>query len=334
MTFHSIAKTSFFTCTLLLASTLAAFGQGTTGQRTTGQRTTGQRVADARQPQRQAPQENLGPWGQLPPLVQKHTDDVLKFWEFHSNKIQRYRCDFKRWEYDQTFHRERFQTYATGKIMYAKPDKGLFEVVELHQGRKVGGKVSYTQQKETELDKWICDGKTIFAFDHRNKRLSEQPIPENLQGQQIVEGPLPFFFGAKMQQIKARYWVRVKPEVKDKFWIEAFPKSRKDAANFRRIDVIIPDNDQFLPKAIIMHHVGASRTTFEFDNQSFNWKDHPLNPLKFFDREFFDPKTPAGWTRVKQPLVQNPPAPQPRPQPQPRTAVRTQQGPRVSRAAR
>lgn len=324
-------------CVIVLSASSLSVAQRPVGQRQLnqqqpGQRVNGPRVADA-QPRRQVqgpvPREQLGPWGQIPPKLQEHTDKVLNFWEFHSSKIERYRCEFQRWEYDQTFDPKKFQTYSKGRIMYAKPDKGLFEVSELHQGRKVEGRVGYTKQSNTELEKWICDGKTIFAFDHRNKRLNEQPIPPDVQGKQIVEGPLPFFFGAKAAQIKARYWVRLNPEVRDKFVVQAIPKFQKDAANFQRIDIIIPDDEQFLPKAILMFHPGGARTTFEFAKRETNWRDNPLDPLKLFHREFFNPKTPAGWVRVKQPLAQNATPP-----PRQRPVALAPQTPRVSRAPR
>ena len=350
MTFYQPLKSLLTVSTLLIATVSTALGQANRGVRVAntqqaareqqpGQQQPGQQQPGQQQPRgqqagpaRQPVAQPGAPWGQLSPQLQAHTDKVLNFWEFHSSKIVRYRCDFTRWEYDQVFHATKFQTVSEGRIMYAKPDKGLFEVSKLHQGRKQpDGTIQYNLQQSTDLEKWICDGKTIFQFDHRNKRLNVQPIPANLQGKQIVEGPLPFFFGAKAEQIKSRYWVRVKPEVRDKFWIEAIPKRQKDAANFTRIDVVIPDDEAFLPKAIIMHHPGGSRTTFEFSNRESNWKDDALKPLRIWEREFYDPKTPKGWQRVDQPLAQAPPprqrsfAPPSQTQPVSRTA-RTARG--------
>ena len=59
-------------------------------------------------------------------------------------------------------------------------------------------------------------------------------LPPELQGKAIVDGPLPFLFGAKAETIKARYWIRVLPETGNgKFWLEAVPKSRQDVQNFK-----------------------------------------------------------------------------------------------------
>jgi TIGR03009 family protein len=282
-------------CTLVLvAASLAS-----------GQQQFGPRVADARQPQEQQRPRGCPDWFPLHPALQKHTDEVLNYWEHHSGKIERYRSDFQRWEYDtQNFHPTKFQTSATGKIMYAQPDKGLFEVTSLHVGKKqADGTVLYEKQQATEFEKWICDGATVFEFDHRNKQLIERGLPPEMRGKQIVEGPLPFLFGAKKPQIEARYWVRVNPEKKDVFWLEAVPKLRDDAANFRQVDIVIPDDKDFLPEAIILRHRGGTQTTFQFTNRETNWNE-ALEKLAIWNRAFFNPATPIGWKRVKEPAAQ------------------------------
>ena len=71
-----------------------------------------------------------------------------------------------------------------------------------------------------------------------------------MQGKAIVDGPLPFLFGAKADKIKARYWLRVitPSDAKGEYWLEAWPKSRYDSANFQRVEIILDEKD-YLPKA-------------------------------------------------------------------------------------
>ena len=348
---HCISAPALAACAMFALVVSVAYGQrnpgvprGGGGQPNAqgaagGQRGPVGRVANA--PRQQAPPNGRaqlgGPpaWFPLEPKLQQHTDHVLRFWEQHSGKIERYRCDFKRWEFDPSIHRTDFTTYAVGKIQYARPDKGLFAVTELHQGRKgPGGKIEYHKRKETDLEKWICDGRTIFEFDHRNQRVVERPLPPEMQGQNIVEGPLPFLFGAKAEQIKSRYWVRVNPNKRGSdpnqgvFWLEAVPKFKEDAASYKQIDVVIPDDDKFLPKAIILLHRDGSRSTFEFANREFNW-NVALEKLKIWERAFFNPATPKGWKRFKEPLAQAAVAPPPAARPAAAPARRGGQGPGV-----
>ena len=75
-----------------------------------------------------------------------------------------------------------------------------------------------------------------------------------MRGRAIVDGPLPFLFGANAERIKQRYWIRPLPVPKDvekEYWLEAFPKTRQDAANYQKVHVIISQDD-FLPKGLVI----------------------------------------------------------------------------------
>jgi TIGR03009 family protein len=239
------------------------------------------------------------PWLPLDPARQKHIDDVLNYWEWSTSKVERYRCQFKRWEYETEL-----KTYSEGAIKYAAPDKGLFQVEVFKQAP------DWTPQEDGFREHWICDGKSIFEFDYNNKQLKQRPLPPGMQGTQIAEGPLPFLFGAKAAQIKQRFWMSVvtPSDAQAEYWLEAWPKTRDDAANFRML-VIILDQEDFLPKGMKMFHRNGAQTTFAFEQRETNWS-LGLSQLNPFLREFFEPKTPSGWKKVVVPLVEQeqPPA--------------------------
>ena len=67
-----------------------------------------------------------------------------------------------------------------------------------------------------------------------------------MKGKAISDGPLPFVFGAKADQLKRRYWMRdvtPKEEVGKHIWLEAFPKFQQDAANFQSATIILNESD-------------------------------------------------------------------------------------------
>jgi len=248
----------------------------------------------------------------FPPLSAKHQqylDKVLQFWEYKSKQIKHYECRFRRWEYDPVWGpRQDHKTYSTGVIKYAEPDKGLFEVSKVYHYNaptEQGGKPQYNSVPGEVGEKWICDGTTVFQFDADHKQLIETTLPPEMQGKAIVNGPLPFMFGADAQKIKARYWVRiVTPKgAKNEYWIEAFPKFREDAANFQRIEVII-DGTDYLPKAIQVYppsyneQTNPSRTVYMFDNRVVNSLMNKLSELNLWSKAFFRPNTPSGWERI------------------------------------
>ena len=99
---------------------------------------------------------------------------------------------------------------------------------------------------------WICDGLAVFELNGKAKQLREERLPPEMQGKGITNGPLPFLFGAKKDQLLEKYWLKeiVPPDDRPgEYWIDARPKTREDAANFQRILVIL-DEKQFLPIAM------------------------------------------------------------------------------------
>ncbi len=257
----------------------------------------------------------------FPPLTAQHEqylNQVLAYWEHNSSQIKTYECQFTRWEYDPVFGPGAdprtgivpAKTIGVGLIKYAEPDKGLFEVAKVYDftpPKELGKEPTYTERNSEGFEKWICDGASIFEFDFPRKRLVERALPPDMRGKAITEGPLPFLFGAKADTIKQRYWVRIitPKDVKGEYWLEAWPKERDDAANFKKVEVIIAEED-FLPKAIQVYDVNydprqnPARTAFSFEKRKVN----PIDPLKHFDRlkifhrDFYVPNTPNGWERV------------------------------------
>jgi TIGR03009 family protein len=252
--------------------------------------------------------EVAAPFPPLPAAHQKFLDDVLNYWEQRSKAVERYRCSFQRWEYDPVFGpRDTFKTYSAGTIKYSAPDKGLFKVEKIMHYTPPGAageKANYLEREGESGEHWICDGKSVFEHDHKNKHLIQRELPPHMQGKAIAEGPLPFLFGAEAAKIKQRYWIRPLPVpdgVKE-YWLEAFPKTRKDAASYLKVHVIIDQTD-FLPKGLVIFdrnfdpRENPARTTFTFAEREVNWSV-AFQALKWWEKEFFEPSPPSGWTKV------------------------------------
>jgi len=265
-------------------------------------------------------------WIPLPADHEKYLDDVLKYWQDSSNRIKKYRCAFRRWEYDgANVPRDAKtgnlppRTESTGVIRYASPDKGMFKVERtLHYtpAAKEGERHQYLPHKDEIAEHWVCDGKSIYAFDNQKKQLIQTMLPPEMQGRAIVDGPLPFMFGAEVEKVKQRFWMRVitPKDSTGEYWLEAVPKTRQDAANFKMVHVIIDEKD-FLPKAMSIFNLNhdpkrnPSCITFAFDKRETNWNE-TLESLNVFHREFWEPSTPFGYKKVVETLVPTSPADQ------------------------
>lgn len=258
-------------------------------------------------------------WYPQPAQHQQYVADVLKYWEQSSSKIERYKCSFRRWEYDPAWVKADPETgkspavrVSYGKIMYGRPDKGKFEVTKvLHYSapKAPGEKPQYLENKGEVGEHWVCDGKSIFEFDHGKKTLIDHQLPPDMQGKSIVDGPLPFLFGAEAAKIQERYWVGVftPKTAKGEYWLEAWPKRAEDAKNYRKVEIIIDEKD-FLPKALqIFNHEGTdanpSSTVLTFDDREVNFPLQSvvgsiIDPFQIWLKEFHEPTVPLGWKKV------------------------------------
>ena len=215
----------------------------------------------------------------LTPAEQAALDRLLAAWEKRSSRIKTFSASFKRWEYDDVFNTE---TVADGDLKYGAPDKGAYRV------------------RGDQPEHWVCDGRSIFEYDYKKKRLIERPLPPELQGKAIADGPLPFIFGSTAAKLKQRYFLRIitPPGVEGQIWLEAYPKYQKDAANFSKAELILKE-DTLDPYALQIHlPSGKNRTVHQFYDLSIN---DPLDRIKNY---FATPTTPFGWKRI----VEQPPA--------------------------
>jgi len=144
---------------------------------------------------------------------------------------------------------------------------------------------------------WVCDGKAIYEYKHNKKQLVVQPLPLEMRGKSIVDGPLPFLFGAEAKKMKARYWIRSPQGNATTITLQAYPRRQVDAANYHHVEVML-DRKTMLPKAIQVHMPNnRNRAVYMFSKPAINGK---MNQL--FAAFFQSPRTPLGWTRVVQPL--------------------------------
>ncbi len=285
--------------------------------RQAAQQQAAQQQAAQQQAARQTRPAGMPNWIPLDPKHEKYLDEILNYWEHKTSSVKRYRCNFTRNEYEMTrritptnqtqweFVRK---TYTEGKIQYEAPDKGLFKA-ELIKHRtppaQPGGQPGWQDQVGGPREHWVCDGKSIFEFNHSQKQLIVRPLPPGMQGKQIAEGPLPFMFGAKAAQIKSRFWVHVitPKEAQNEYHLEAVPRTAQDAQNFRMLHIII-DGGDFLPKGMVLFHRNNAKTTFSFNDREVNWNT-TLEMLNIWNRDFFEPALPArDWKKVVVP-VQN-----------------------------
>jgi TIGR03009 family protein len=250
----------------------------------------------------------------LSPDEQRRLDDVLGAWERRSQSIVRYRCTFRRWEYDPVFGpRDTFKTYSEGVIKYAAPDKGVFRVekcLDWMPGEKPGDKPNFVP-RQVCLEHWLCDGRWLYELDSQQRRIVQRELPAQVRAPAAATVGVPFLFGAPVEITRQRYWLRLLPVpdgAQDQHWLEAVPRIRQDAARYQRLHVII-DQADLLPSGLVVFDRNfdsgrnPARTVYAFENREVNWDDAEGT----FDHEFGELKLPDGWKKVVDTLPQSSP---------------------------
>ena len=227
----------------------------------------------------------------LTPQQEAHLDRVLNVWQQHSSKVKTFSCEFTRWEYDPVFGPPDAPRFTDeGEIKYKTLDKGMFRV--LKTANKNGKMVEIEPER---AEHWICDGKSVFLYDHKTKTLREYKLPPEMQGKAIADGPLPFLFGADSAKLKQRYYMRVMEPprgVTDQIWLEAYPRWQQDAANFKRVELILTVKDMMPSGMQTYAPNGKNRTAYKFGKLKVN--DHSL----WIVMDPFRASTPLGWKKV------------------------------------
>lgn len=230
-----------------------------------------------------------GPPFQLSEVEQQFVLQLLEMWETESAKIKTFNADFERLDYNVFGAADQPMIRSFGQVTYSKPDKGSFKINEIHRWKQD----RWEHQKQELGDHWVCDGKAVYQYVHREKILEVTPLPAELRGQSIVDGPLPFLFGAEAEKLLSRYWIRPKQGNPEMIWLEAYPRRQADALNYSRVEIML-DRKTMTPTAMQTHAPnGQSRAVYKFTSPVVNGK---LDAL--FGGLFNAPRTPIGYKRV------------------------------------
>lgn len=260
-----------------------------------------------------AAHSQVPPAFQLNAIEQTYLDQVLLKWEQSSAQVNTFSCPFRRWTYNAFSPSAHIATTVEdGQISYQTPDKGSFQITKVmrwqaeqvppgFQGPPQGKHVADSQAIG---EHWVCDGKAVYEYkqDTDPKQLLVRPIPPHLQGQSIVDGPLPFLFGAKADKLKQRFFMKLH-QVKNAdgtpntevIHLAAVPKTMADAVEYQMVEIQL-DRASLMPLSMNIIRPDASRNAYLFykDKVQVNAR---MDRIKW-GTLFATPRTPRGWKRV------------------------------------
>lgn len=218
-------------------------------------------------------------------LTQAEENDLNRFltaWENYGEKVKSFETLFDcfaylNWDSKDPNVPQNSLSYCTrGEFKYNAPNQILFHVT----GEWIDKKIQHGRHEA----KFLADGTAYYSFDcigttdpetgKQVKTVEKYIISEDQQKAGLMSGPLPFIFGAKAIDMKARYFLRIKtPEehLGKQVWIEAFPKWIEDSAEYKSIMLII-DSKTFLPIALQKNHLNKNYEVFSFIEPSASSK--------------------------------------------------------------
>lgn len=265
---------------------------------------------------------------------QEYVDGILQYWETSSSQIQRLKCSFNRWSYDSSVcnyqdpRTGRMVAYeiAGGELQFQDPDKAYISVERkrLAVPPSAGSpELTWKDLDAAEMDlqkeRYVCSGDAIYMFDFAGKQLIKQNLPPELRGNGIKGTPLPFLFGAKADDLKARYWIRpmeTPPGVEKQWYLEIYPKYVQDAENYSVARIVLA-GDEFMPKSVQLFSPDFNPQELRLADggtmpavikyQVYEFQDHDvnftLNKLLNLWRDAFQPRTPSGWRLVEKQMA-------------------------------
>ncbi len=226
----------------------------------------------------------------LPPEL----DKLLLAWSQNSAKVQKLQGTHHRFVYDTVFNVEK---RAEGVFYYEAPGKGRIDLKpkEIENGEQSGREITKGgprfKLQSDRAERWICDGTDIWQVNDGAKQVDVFPIPQENQGQNIMDGPMPFLFGMPPEKAKIRYVLKLLQDNPQQAVIEVLPRLQVDAANWRKATVIL-DKAIFLPRAVqLIDPSGNLETVYTFGEFQIN-KPDPKGLIALFGGEDPNPFRP------------------------------------------
>lgn len=251
------------------------------------------------------------PFPALTAAEQQYIDQVLLVWEKSTSQINTFECKFKRWVYNPNTHETHPESISEGEIRYKSPDKGSFKENSrvTFAGMKPEGSPDYkVNPRMPHGDWWVCDGEWVHQLDRNDKKAVRTQLPPDLRGNNIPLSPLPFLFGVKANEVKARYFIRAiaPPEGNNDVWVEAWPKRADDAGNYSRVQIVLDRSDN-LPKGMFLFMPNWTpeakhRELYEFSGKQVN---SVLDRIKqsIFMQSFIETKVGSDWQVIQEPWI-------------------------------
>ena len=233
---------------------------------------------------------------ELNPTEQRELDEFLARWERYSANIRRYDVDFDVFEYDPTIpgtQPNQAHRIAFGHFKYiASPMRFLYAIEgEWRDNKQI--KRDGDKNPQIYAEKMIIDEKTVFKYDYNAKTVHQINVPPEMIGKGIADTPLPLIFGAKADELKRRFSMRIEHRPDDVMMVYARPLLLEDQQEFKEIEVMLEKD--LRARGLKQHDInGKGYRVFHLRSTKIN---PPMADILGHIKGWFTPDIPRGWTQ-------------------------------------
>ena len=242
---------------------------------------------------RSEPANRIAPYI-LNPNEQRELDEFLARWERYSANIRQYEVDFNLFDYDPTIPGAQPNVpyrISFGNFKYNASPMRYLMVVEGEWRDNKPIKRDGDKNPHIAADKILIDDKTVYKYDYNAKTVHQIHVPPEMIGQGIADSPLPLIFGAKADELKRRFSMKVEHRPDGMTVLYARPMLIEDQQEFKELEVMLERDLR-------------ARGLKQYDINNTGWKVYELRATKINPiisnliehvRNLFTPDTPRGW---------------------------------------
>lgn len=214
--------------------------------------------------------------GQAPParpdaptggILDNRVDTLLREWAERTSKIRSLYAEFTRTTFEPAF---KTKETDEGSARYLHPRRARLDIVSPPDRAE-----SHVLTGTGEL--WI------YLPPHKKIKVFKLP-PEAKENDPQKDGPLPFLFGSRPEEAKARYRFDILDENPKNIHVKVFPKLVDDQKNFVWCELWL-NKENFLPDKIRIREGNDTELTFTFKGI---WTNIPIEPSDFVCRRIKD----------------------------------------------
>ena len=230
---------------------------------------------------------------EMSPEMEVELDKLLTDWAQASDRIKHLEGRHFRIVYDLTFETE---SQSEGEFGYEDPDKGRIDVTpvqitkELIAARETEVRNALEEKRRSSVrmtqtgepftlspaleEAWYCDGQRVYSLDIAKKEAIAGQLSSEMQGENIMDSPLPFLFGMPPEKARRRFEIaftggQFEPR-SGRANLVIYPNLPQDSQTWSHADVIL-DLKTYLPLAVQLFDPAETKiTVFKFRDMKVN----------------------------------------------------------------